>query len=118
MGNLSRENRLIENEVIFRDVNENIKDFLEDEFGSKDKQVSFYCECSKPNCIERIDLTLQEYDELHKNSKQFVTLIGHEFLEVEKIIRKYGNYQIVEKHFQPPKAENINLALKSISSQI
>ncbi len=118
MASLSREKRLIENEVIFRDVNEHVKDFLEEEGDSKNRRSPFYCECSKPNCLERINLTLKEYGELHKNNKQFVILTGHEFLEVEDVVKKYDHYQIVEKHFQPPKAENIDMALNSISSRM
>lgn len=116
MNLLSRKDRLIANEVIFRDVNKNIKEFIE-ENDPKAKLILFYCECSSPDCVERIELTAKDYDELHKNKKRFVILNGHEFPEVEKIIFKDSQYQIVEKHFEPPKAKDINLALKSIASK-
>jgi hypothetical protein len=119
MKSLSREDRLIENEVIFRDVNKNMKDFIKEEPGAKaSESIPFYCECALPNCIERINLSAKEYEELHQNAKQFVILAGHEFPEVEKVIKKSSKYRVVEKHFTPPKAKDIDLALKSISSSM
>lgn len=105
--------RLIENEVIFRDVNKNIQEFVESE-DETPASLSFYCECSNPDCLERIELPTTLYAKLHKNKKHFITAIGHEFLEVEKILKKHSNYQIIEKHFTPPKPENINMALNAI----
>ena len=118
MSNLSSKDRLIENEVIFRDVNKNIQEFIEQEGLAKGKTVPFYCECSRPDCTQRINLTLKDYEKLHKDKKYFVTIVGHEFSEVEKVINKKNNYQLVEKHFIPPKAENIDLALKQINSSV
>lgn len=115
MKGLPREKRLIENEVIFRDVNKNIKEFIKEDRGPKEK-TQFYCECSRPKCIERITLTPREYEKLHKDERHFITIAGHEFTEVEKVISKKGAYQVVEKHFKPPKPEEINLALKAINT--
>lgn len=107
--------RLIENEVIFRQVNKDVKEFLKEEDNTAaNEPVEFYCECSRPDCIDRIKLTIRQYEELHKNKKQFITIHGHEFPEVEKVIQKESSFQSVEKHFTPPKPEDINLALKAI----
>ena len=96
-----------------------MKDFLKEESDIKASEpVPFYCECSAPNCIERIKLTLKEYEDLHKDSRHFVVLVGHEFPEVEKVLKKKSHYQLVEKHITPPKAKDIDLALKSISSSL
>lgn len=116
MKNLSRKERLIENEVIFKDVNQTIQEFIEETEGPSNKKYAFYCECSRPNCHERVDLTTTQYEELHRNSKSFVLKPGHEFPEVEKVIEKDKDYQIVEKYFEPPKPEDIDLALKAINS--
>lgn len=113
----ARRKRLVENEVIFRDVNKNIQEFVDQEGKALvGKTVPFYCECSRPDCIDRINLTPKEYEELHKTKKHFVTLVGHEFTEVEKIVSKKNSYQMVKKHFTPPKAKDIDLALNEISS--
>lgn len=119
MKHLSREKRLIENEVIFSAVNKSVQEFIENEknFSNEDK-IMFYCECSRPDCLERIKLTSLEYKELHKDKKHFVILIGHEFPEVEKIVKKNDNYQVVEKYITPPKPEDINLALNTINESL
>jgi hypothetical protein len=116
MRALSRKDRMVENEVIFRDVNKNIQEFIEEEGSSVGKKIPFYCECSRPTCLKRIDLTPAEYKKLHRSKSHFVIVSGHGFSEVEKIVDKKQGYQVVEKHFQPPKAKDIDLALKSINT--
>lgn len=109
--------RLIENEVIFKDVNTNIKEFIKEETsGTPATILPFYCECSNPECIERINLSTTKYEKLHKTRRLYVTAIGHEFPEVEKVVNKESHYQVVEKHFTPPRPEDINMALKSINA--
>lgn len=108
------ERRLIENEVIFKSVNQNIKEFVSERTGSRIKFIKFYCECSDLDCTARIKLTTDRYEELHKNKKCFVTVVGHETPEIEKVIAKENSYQAVEKNFIPPRAEQIEKALKTI----
>lgn len=108
--------RMVENEVIFREANRDAEAFLEETNGSTNATVKFFCECSRPECKERIPLTLQAYKDLHQNQRQFIALSGHEFPEVEYIVRKGGGFNVVQKHDNPPKAEDVGLALKSINS--
>jgi hypothetical protein len=105
--------RLIENEVIFRDVNKNIQEFVDGE-NNAPALLPFYCECSNPECIERIPMTTEQYSKLHKDDRHFITRIGHESPEVEEILNKESNYQVVEKHFTPPEPAAIDMALKAI----
>jgi hypothetical protein len=107
--------RLVENEVIFRDVNKNIKEFIEEETaGTASTVLPFYCECSDPECIERINLSTTEYENLHKGKNLYVTVVGHEFTEVEKVVKKDSRFQVVQKHFKPPNPKDIDMALKAI----
>lgn len=109
--------RLIENEVIFKDVNTNIKEFIKEETaGTPATILPFYCECSDPECIERINLSTTEYERLHKTRRHYITVVGHEFPEVEKVVSKESHYQVVEKHFTPPKTQDIDMALKAINT--
>ena len=108
--------RLIENEVIFKDVNKNIKEFIKEETaGTSATVLPFYCECSDPECIDRINLSTTKYEKLHKGSRYYITMVGHEFPEVETVISKESNFQVVQKHFTPPKPEDINMSLKAIN---
>lgn len=115
MGKLS-ERRLVENEVIFRDVNKDVQEFVNNEMHQSGKAtVKFYCECSDPDCTERIELSTHEYEKIHKNKKCFITLIGHETPEVEDLVEKNRSYQVVKKHFIPPNMKDIEAALKAIN---
>lgn len=105
--------RLIENEVIFRSVNQNIQEFMDEKTNSTGL-MPFYCECSEPNCVERIEMTTEEYAKIHENKKWFITKPKHQFFMIEKVIKKTQNYQIVEKYFTPPSQESIDTALKAI----
>lgn len=104
------ERRLAENEVFFREANQNIsKGFKElkdianeegDEEWAKnaDEPINFYCECSNIKCRERIGLKPSEYENIHKNSSQFAVLPGHNIPEIERIVNSSENYLVVEKN--------------------
>lgn len=105
--------RLAENEVLFRDVNQQIaKGFKElGEIASEennqewvqeaDKPIEFYCECSNIECRERIRLKPSQYGTIHKNSSQFVVLPGHNLPEIERIVSSEEDYLVVEKNIAP-----------------
>lgn len=113
--NLS-ERRLVENQVVFRQANEqvpkeldSIKAAAESEGYSSlvhetDMPLHFYCECSDENCRKRIVMTPGEYKELHQNHSQFVLVPGHEVPEIEQVVRSGDNYIAVEKYKEPPKS--------------
>jgi len=105
--------RLAENEVIYREVNQNIQQFL-DEVDHRNHAVSFYCECSREDCRKRIKLTTKEYGKLHQNNRQFIVIDRHEVAEVEKIIKHCDGFNVVEKFISTPSPEEINSALKKI----
>ncbi|HEY2004209.1 MAG TPA: hypothetical protein VGH44_03770 [Candidatus Saccharimonadia bacterium] len=98
------ERRLVENETIFRDANRQIKEMASRVLGQAQKTVipvGFYCECSDRDCRERIELTPEEFDEVHSIANQFVIKCGHEILRVEDIVEVQGDYCIIQKHFMP-----------------
>lgn len=113
MDNISPR-RMVENEVIFRKVNQNVQQFLED-VNAGDKIIKFFCECSDEDCKKRIEMTPKEYKALHSNRREFIVIDGHETPEVEKIVKEYGNFNVVEKFIDPPSPQEISTALKKIN---
>lgn len=107
------ERRLVENEVIFREANKSIAEFVK-ESSVVSAPLRFYCECSRPECRERIELTPEEYKELHQSSRQFIALNGHEIPEIEKIILQDEDFNVIEKFAEPPTPEELNRAVKKI----
>ena len=111
MSDSSSERRLAENEVIFREVNEQIRHEVAKNFGriAKDLPLEFYCECANENCRERISLPSAEFRVAHSSDKHFIVKRGHIFPKVEHLIDRRENYDIIEKYETPPLGSNSQL---------
>jgi hypothetical protein len=66
-------------------------------FGTITGTMSILCECGKLDCIEQIDLTLDEYRELRGESTHFAVKPGHEIRDVEEIVDRRESYFVVAK---------------------
>jgi hypothetical protein len=91
-----RGRRLGENEVVFREVNERLRE-LGESFSLVSDVAEFVCECAKRSCTERVQLTLPEYEHVRSDPKWFVVISGHEELDYERVIEQTDTYSIVEK---------------------
>jgi hypothetical protein len=95
----AREERLAQNEVLFREVNERIAEvathFIEVE--TKGEAVEFTCECGHRDCVERLAMTVAEYQTIRAESTRFAVLPGHELPEVESVVDRHPTYLVVEK---------------------
>ena len=90
-----REERLAQNEVFFRTVNEGIEQQAI-RFGGDD-DYEFICECSSRACLDRVSLTLREYEHVRAEGTRFVIVPGHENIEVELVVETSRHYSVVEK---------------------
>lgn len=113
--NISKaERRQIENEMIFRRLNEKVGTDLEAldamhvEDGNphlvegEDMQLLFKCECSDENCDERIPLRLNRYQEIHTDRDTFIVKTAHQVDPIEKVILKEKDYNVVKKNNSTP----------------
>jgi hypothetical protein len=91
-----QERRLALNEAIFRDVNERIRE-ITDTFGEKDGTYHFVCECSDPECAQRVALTLAEYEYVRSDPTRFVVAEGHALPEIESVVDRAKDHVVVEK---------------------
>ena len=108
------ERRLTENEAIFKKLNGEVKDFVLEDASDTEfarKKLNFYCECSDLRCRQRIILTAKEYEDIHKNKKQFIIKHNHHIPEIEKIVSENNGYILVEKFKMPPEAGEVDIAL-------
>jgi hypothetical protein len=87
---------VVENEILFRDVNERLKGVSEG-FGDVLPEFEIVCECGEAVCTERISMTLDEYERLRVDAKQFAVRPGHESLDIETIVADHGGYLVVRK---------------------
>jgi hypothetical protein len=88
--------RIGRNEVVFREVNERLRE-LGEGFSLVSEVAEFVCECGDSACAERIQLPLTEYERVRSDPKWFVIVPGHEELEYERLIDEKSDYAIVEK---------------------
>jgi hypothetical protein len=91
-----RGRRIGENEVVFRDVNERLRE-LGESFSLVSDLVDFVCECGDTTCTERIRMTLADYEKVRSNPRHFVVVKGHERPEYERIVSEEEGYSVVEK---------------------
>ncbi len=81
-------------EALFRDVNERIADSaLRFEAGT----TEFVCECADPSCTDRIEASLDEYEDVRADGATFLLAPGHEEPDIERVVADRGRFWIVEK---------------------
>lgn len=104
------ERKQIENEMIFRRINEKVGDDLgaldamhiEDGnihlIRDEDLLLQFKCECSDENCTVRIPLKLSEYQDIHVNRDTFIVRPNHQIDSIEKVLKVLPQYSVVLKN--------------------
>jgi hypothetical protein len=81
-------------EALFRDVNERIAESAQ-RFEADSTQ--FVCECADPNCTDRLEATLAEYEQVRANGATFMLTPGHEHADIERVVSDRGGFNVVEK---------------------
>ena len=93
--NEDQQERLARNELLFRTLNENISSVAAGLAG--DEPFEFVCECSTIGCVERLPLTLVEYEQIRQDGTHFLLADGHEDIEIEQVVSRRPGYVVVEK---------------------
>ncbi len=94
-GGDARDERLAQNEVLFRSLNESIEQQAI-RFGGVD-EYEFICECASRNCLERVRLTLREYERVRGDGARFFVLPGHADVSIEQVVERTAAFHVVEK---------------------
>lgn len=92
----ARGERAARNEALFRRVNERVEEVskaFEPILGDSD----FFCECADIDCMEKIRMTLSEYEALRDASTHFAVKPGHILPENELVVDERAGYVVVEK---------------------
>ncbi|MDX6468467.1 MAG: hypothetical protein QOF75_270 [Gaiellaceae bacterium] len=87
--------QLAQRQNLFRDANERIE-HAATVVGHRGLRP-FICECSLDGCVERIEVELEDYEEVRRSPTRFLTLPGHEIVEIEDVVARRADYQVVEK---------------------
>lgn len=90
-----RARRVGANEALFRSVNEQVRD-LNRSF-LVEGRLRIVCECGEQSCIEQIELSPAEYEELRADSGLFAVKPGHDDPVVETVVDRRSGYWVVRK---------------------
>jgi hypothetical protein len=86
--------RVAKTEALFRDVNERIAEASE-RFDAEDAE--FMCECADATCAERLEVPLDEYEEVREDATTFLLKPDHIRPDVERLVDRRGGYAVVRK---------------------
>jgi hypothetical protein len=92
----ARGRRLAKNELLFRELNENIEAAAVG-FGRNEDVYEFVCECATTWCLEHIKLRIAEYERARGDGTHFIIAPGHENAEIEHVVETHQNFSIVAK---------------------
>lgn len=86
--------RLVRNQLLYHEVNERIRELAE--HSDSKSGATFICECSREDCVESMELELDEYKAIRASPTLFVIAPGHETLKVENVVETNDRYALVE----------------------
>ena len=96
MSTDERARRIGANEAIFREVNERLEEVARD-LGLESQELDLLCECGDAGCVERITMSVSDYEALRANPKLFAVAPGHEEKDVEYFVERRKGYDVVQK---------------------
>jgi hypothetical protein len=97
----TRAQRIGENEALFRSVNEQIEE-LSETFSVPTDTMRIVCECADQDCVEQVDVTVGEYEEVRADPTLFIVCPGHDVVDVERVVRRTDRFWVVAKREGEP----------------
>jgi hypothetical protein len=92
-----RNERVAKNEAMYRSVNRELEHASEKAGEEPTDRIDVLCECGKDSCEATLDLTIAEYDEVHRQLDRFVVAPGHEDDQIERVVTRTEDYLVVDK---------------------
>jgi hypothetical protein len=91
-----RRKRIADNEGRFRALNDRLGRDLQPHV-APDEMLEFVCECGDLDCQERIELRMDEYEQIRASSRHFAVRPGHELPDAEDVLERRERFFVVEK---------------------
>jgi hypothetical protein len=90
-----REERVAHNEDISREINEGIE--RGHDGAARTDQVRMVCECGREECDRVIAISIEEYEQVRSDARQFAVVHGHAVEDTEKVVSETTRFVVVEK---------------------
>jgi hypothetical protein len=91
-----RQDRLVENQKLFRRANEHLEGAVADSVSSEEG-IPFLRECADDDCLGRVELTSSQYAGVRSREDRYFMLPGHELAEGEAVVEEHDDFQVTEK---------------------
>jgi hypothetical protein len=97
------ERRKAANEAVFRNVNERIQR-LQHSFAVAEREpLQMICECDRLDCLDRIAVPVDAYEQIRSHPDQFIVATSHEDPAVEEVVSVTAAYTIARKKAGDPR---------------
>jgi hypothetical protein len=96
---LSRVERIALNEAWRRRLNGRKAEWMD----SRLPTAGFRCECGQMHCDSRLQLSLEQWDEVHARSDRFLVVPEHVAGDVEVVVAEYPNFWLIQKQGEAKK---------------
>ena len=88
--------RAARNQSLFREVNRRIEELAE-KFQAREESFTCVCECADQTCLERIEVSHDEYARVRRHANEFIVKPGHEIPQVEEVVHRETRWIVVRK---------------------
>ena len=95
-----REARQAKNEALFREVNERIAELATNRWVGD--EILIICECATIGCATQLTVSLDGYREVRSQPDRFLVAPGHVDPEIESVVERNAEFEVVEKHADVP----------------
>ena len=58
--------------------------------------VPFICECRDPHCLDRVEMTLDEFDGISASGERAAVAPGHDDPDRDQVVEQTGRFAVVE----------------------
>jgi hypothetical protein len=87
--------KLARNQVLFREVNEQIRSLSSSV--AEDGKLAVVCECSHDNCMVLLPVSVEQYELVRRVPTRFFVSEGHNIPALERVVEQTADYVVVEK---------------------
>lgn len=56
------------------------------------------CECSRPTCVELLEITRSDYDRVRVHATRFLMVPGHELTSVQRLVAQVNGVAVIQEH--------------------
>jgi len=93
---LSGNEVLVQSQQIFRSANERMQ-ALAVAIVPAEQLIPFLCECADDACFGRVDMSLSDYDDIHRDRDRYAVLHDHQVVDGETIVEQRALFDIFTK---------------------